>query len=215
MTGPRIDVGPGGFRWNAEAGRYIGPGGQFVAREKIRSALDQAIRRGQLRVRDLSNQLRTGSVSLDTWWQEMRTAVKDANLYSAAAARGGWAQMTAADYGAVGAAVKKQYAYLDRFVGELDAGGVALDGRFLRRAMSYLDSGRVMYERVTETMDEDRGMTEERNLLGVAEHCADCLGETARGWVPIGELIPIGDRICRNHCRCKIQRRRGAELPAD
>lgn len=207
MTGPRIDVGPGGFRWNPAAQRYIGPGGKFVAQSRIRSAIDEALRKNALRVRDLSNQLRAGRISLDSWWLEMRTAVKDANLYGAAAARGGWAQMTPADFGRVGAEVRKQYAYLDRFVGEID-GGLTLDGRFLNRAMSYLNSGRVTFEEIATDMFEARGFTEERNVLGNAEHCGDCVAETARGWVPIGDLIPIGSRRCRGNCRCKIQRRK-------
>lgn len=209
MTGPRITVGPGGFRWNPVAGRYIGPGGQFVSREKIRGAIDEALRRNQLRIRDMSNDLRAGRVSLDTWWYEMRTAIKDANLYSAAAARGGWAQMTPADFGAVGQSVRRQYAYLDRFVGEIHTGSIQLDGRFLNRAMSYMNSGRVTYESITENVDRARGMGEERNILGHAEHCGGCLNETRRGVVPIGSLIPIGARECRGHCHCRIQRRKG------
>lgn len=208
MTGPRIDVGPRGYRWNPTAGRYIGSNGQFVARPKIRAAIDDVLRKNALRVRDLSNQLRAGSISLDTWWFEMRAAVKDANLFSAAAARGGWAQMTPTDFGRVGAAVRRQYAYLDRFVGEIDA-GMTLDGRFLNRAMSYMNSGRTLYEDITADVDEDRGMTEEKNVLSSAEHCGGCLDETARGVVPIGELVPIGNRTCRGNCRCRILRRRG------
>lgn len=209
MTGPRIDVGPGGFKWNPVAQRYIGPGGQFVAQSRVRGAIDEALRKNQLRIRDMSNDLRAGRVSLDTWWLEMRTAIKNANLFGAAAARGGWAQMTPADFGRVGAAVRVQYAYLDRFVGEIHTGSIALDGRFLNRAMSYMNSGRATYEATAEKVARSSGYTEERNLLGTAEHCGDCVAETARGWVPIGSLIPIGSRQCRGNCRCRIQRRKG------
>lgn len=208
MTGPRLNIGPRGYRWNPTAKRYIDPSGKFVSRAQVRRALDAALRTNAATVRTLSQQLTSGALSLDDWWAAMRTAVKDANLYGAAAARGGWAQMTQADYGRVGAAVRRQYAYLDRFVGEID-GGLVLDGRFLNRAMSYMNSGRTLYEDIAADVDEERGMTEERNVLGAAEHCGGCLAETARGVVPIGELVPIGSRICRGNCRCKIQRRRG------
>lgn len=44
----------------------------------------------------------------------------------------------------------------------------------------------------------------ERNLLGIADHCAGCIIETKRGWVPYGTLIPLGQRDCKAGCRCTI-----------
>ncbi len=216
VTGPRVTSGPGGFTWNPVAKRYIAPSGQFVGRDKVRGALDEALRKNGLRVRELSNELRSGSISLDTWAAEMRAAVKDANLFSAAAARGGWAQLTPADLGRVGAAVQKQYAYLDRFVGEIDAGAVRLDGAFLHRAVSYTQSGRPLYEQIVTDAAIAGGYTEERNVLGIADHCTglgSCVGESARGVVAIGALIPIGSRNCRGNCRCYIERRKGPGFP--
>ena len=53
------------------------------------------------------------------------------------------------------------------------------------------------------------GLTEERNVLEPgAEHCQDCLDETARGYVPTGKIMPIGQRACRANCACVVQRRR-------
>lgn len=45
---------------------------------------------------------------------------------------------------------------------------------------------------------------EERNILGIAEHCASCIRETKRGWVPIGTLIPVGLRDCWFGCKCTV-----------
>lgn len=193
-----------GFRWNARAQQYVTTDGRFVARARVRLALDQAIARKTSELKVLANNLRGGSISLDSWALRTRELVKDVNLYSAAAAKGGWAQMTPTEYGRVGQAVKTQYAYLDRFVGEISA-GLPLDGRFLARASMYATSGRVLYGAIVSDAMADVGFTWERNMLSPADHCASCVGETARGRVPIGELIPIGERTCLGNCQCFIE----------
>ncbi|MDR3582593.1 MAG: hypothetical protein P4L67_04940 [Candidatus Pacebacteria bacterium] len=50
---------------------------------------------------------------------------------------------------------------------------------------------------------------QERLVLGEAEHCGDCLEDSARGFVPIGSLRSIGDRQCRQNCHCHLTYRLG------
>lgn len=201
---------PTGFRWNETTQRYIGPDGRFVSRQRVRLAIDQAISKKSGEIRALADELRRGTISLDAWSARTRELVKDVNLYSAAAARGGWAQMTPADYGLVGRAVKEQYAYLDRFAGEIYA-GLPLDGRFLARAALYAKSGRTLYAKIIDAAMQDGGFDEERNILSPADHCGGCLMQTRRGWVPRGSLVPIGQRTCLANCQCFIQYRRSSD----
>jgi hypothetical protein len=133
----------------------------------------------------LAEQLRTNQISLDAWLLEMRTLVKDVHLYSAAAAKGGWAQMAQADYGRVGQIVRKQYDYLDVFANDI-ANGLPLDGRFLRRVALYGEAGRATYHDVEALEMDVRGMDEERNVLHPADHCGDCVEMTRLGWVKRG-----------------------------
>lgn len=188
------------FKWNARAGRYT-LGGKFVKQSAIRGALDKALASTALRARELSLLLQAGGVSLIEWERLMRALVKDTQLYSAALARGGWAQMRASDYGRVGAAVKKQYTYLNRFASELGT-GAPLNGSFVMRASMYMSAGRHTYYQLHDRMQEELGMTEERNVLHPADHCNGCLEADALGWVPIGELPQIGNRDCLVNCKC-------------
>jgi hypothetical protein len=48
-------------------------------------------------------------------------------------------------------------------------------------------------------------MTQERRVLGVAEHCPDCRSEARKGWVEIGTLRRIGDSVCRANCKCRFE----------
>jgi hypothetical protein len=194
----------GGFAWDARAKQYRGPSGRFVSRAQIRSVLNQAIDYRARRMTELSQQLRDGGISGETWYVEMRQLVKDVHLYNAAAAKGGWAQLGPQDHGRVGRMVREQYKYLNRFADQITK-GLPLDGRFIRRTELYAEAGRRTFWALLTTVMRETDVTQERNVLGVAEHCSDCVGETARGWVPIGELKPIGTRACLGGCRCFIE----------
>lgn len=180
--------------------------GRFVPATEIRTALDDALTHGNERFAALAEQLRARQISLDQWELEMRGAIKDVHLYSTAAAKGGWAQLAPADYGTIGRRVRDQYAYLERFAADI-AAGYPLDGRFVQRAKLYAQSARVSYEDAVRDEMLALGMVEERNLLHPAEHCDRCIGESVRGWVPIGELLPIGERTCGVNDHCTVEYR--------
>lgn len=200
---------PSRFRWNAAAGRYIAPSGRFLSQGAVRAALDGAIETQRRRIRELAEQLRTRKISLRRWTIEMRTAIKTVHLTSAALATGGWAQMAPADYGRAGRVIRDQYAYLERFARQMRA-GLPLDGRFLSRTDLYVEAGRGTYHAVERAERRARGLTHERNVLHPADHCTgagSCVEQTDRDWVEIGELLPIGQRLCRARCRCTLEYR--------
>ncbi len=196
------------YRFNERAYRYIDGRGRFVSNAAVRAELDKALRDSQLRMRTFSGQLQSGKLSLADWQVGMMKEIKNTHLASAALAKGGWAQMTPADYGRVGAEVQKQYAYLDNFARQIASGEQRLDGFFLRRANMYSEAGRATYHEAERREQSLRGKTEERNILEpTARHCEGCLAETARGWVTIGELARVGSRDCLTRCRCRIEYR--------
>lgn len=191
------------YRWNEVAGRYIAPNGQFVSFETIRRYLDVTLDTSEQKVLSLARSLQSGKITLQEWQLGMRDTLKSIHLASSALAKGGWAQMSQADYGRVGFRLKEQYAYLEKFAKQIE-NGYLLDGRFLNRVQLYAQSGRLTYHMVQRSEMLLRGMTEEQNILGAADHCSECVSETARGWVPIGDLVLVGQRICMTNCRCSI-----------
>jgi hypothetical protein len=131
------------------------------------------------------------------------TVAADRQLPAAtAAARGGWAQMSQSDWGYTGALIKRQYQYLDRFALDIQTGKQRLDGRLLQRARMYGKAARSSYEQMRRREMVKLGKTEERRLLGPAEHCPGCLIEADKEWRPIGTLAPIGSQECRTECKC-------------
>ncbi|HEU4649021.1 MAG TPA: hypothetical protein VFS33_08180 [Gemmatimonadales bacterium] len=192
------------FDFDARSGQYRDrASGRFVARRWIRQELDTALDRAARRARDLVGDLRERRITLEQWHLEMKRLTKSAHLFGAAAAKGGWAQMGSADYGRVGQAVRDQYKWLERFADQVRA-GLPMDGRALQRAELYVLSSRSLYHRVERLEMQSRAMRYEKSELHAADHCRQCLDEAARGWVPIGEFVPVGQRECRARCRCTV-----------
>jgi hypothetical protein len=197
------------YTWDAKAGRYRGEGGKFVPQADVHRALTDAVDQSAKEIKAASLLFREGSLSLSEWQLVMEREIKNSHLASAAAAVGGFAQMTQSDYGRVGNQIKDQYQFLRGFVQDIQ-NGLPLDGRFINRAGLYIEAGKATYSLFRRVKSKGGGKTEERNVLGNAEHCTgdnSCTQQTARGWVPIGELVPIGQRLCRVKCKCDIEYR--------
>lgn len=191
-----------GFRYNAKAYSYVDERGRFLSRREVRDVLDNALANNGKIVRDLTQQLREGRISLADWQTGMAREIKNVHLYSAAAARGGWAQMTQADYGRAGQRIATQYRFLRGFAEDIASGKQPLNGRALERAAMYSEAGRNTFHHVEREEMEVRGMTEERSILHANDSCEGCLEEEAAGWQPIGEGVPIGERDCLTRCKC-------------
>jgi hypothetical protein len=137
----------------------------------------------------------------------MATEIKVQHLAAAMIAHGGRNAMTQADYGWTGQRIRDQYDYLRKFAEGIASDTQPLADQAIARAALYGQAGRATYEAMRAGDAVTRGENEERNVLGAADHCTDCVGASAQSWVPLGTLIPIGSRICKANCRCRIDRR--------
>lgn len=202
------------FGWNETAGRYIDLStGRFVPFSDVRDALESVIDVAAERMNSVTQQLIAGDVSLAEWQGVMMEQIKVSHVAAAASSRGGWAQMSQADWGAAGRMIRDQYDYLRNFANEIASGKQALDGRALVRADLYGDAARGTFEQMRRRYEQQQnGMEEERRVLGEADHCPGCLDQAALGWQPIGELDPIGAEECITRCHCTFfYRRMGAD----
>lgn len=199
------------YLWDSVSGRYRQQHtGRFASGAAIRAEIDRDLVIEARHMRDLTAQLQRGAIPLDTWRAEMRESVKNVHLYNAAAAKGGWAHMSPAAYGAAGQRVRTDYGFLDRWAAQIQDGTSKLDGKSLRRAELYGFSGRKTYEQVRAVEMETRGFSECRSVLHAQESCAQCIAEAAKGFQPASDMVPIGDRTCGHNCRCTVERRNSA-----
>ncbi|HSW63417.1 MAG TPA: hypothetical protein VLH56_08915 [Dissulfurispiraceae bacterium] len=200
-----------GFGWNERAGRYMNlDSGRFVTFKAVKSELDSLVTAYQQDIKSLSLQFKAGDITLREWHLGMERTIKNIHVASAAAARGGWAQMSKSDWGWVGQRVRFQYEKLDAFARQIEAGTVKLNGRFLARADMYGQAGRATFEEMRRRYGRifKDAVRERRVLSPIADHCTagqrpGCMDLAARGWQSIGVLPPIGAATCLTHCKCR------------
>lgn len=71
------------------------------------------------------------------------------------------------------------------------------------RSELYPEAFRATFEGIRRGNHLDAGFTVERSILGGGgDSCSECIAEEERGWVPIGDLIPVGSRQCLTRCHC-------------
>jgi hypothetical protein len=187
--------------------RYITMDNYTVPPDTVRAILDRTLANARADARLLCDSLRNGTSNLAVWQSKMADIIKTVHMASAVLARGGFGRMSGDDWTRVQDKIREQMTYLDNFASQIASGQQRLDGTLCRRMQLYLEAGRGTYHDIEQRMMEDRGYDEYRNVLGSAEHCDECVAESERGWVKLGELVPIGSRICNKNCKCTYEYR--------
>lgn len=193
------------FRYNAGARRYIGPNGRFITQRALIADLERVTAGAQAEILNISRQLQAGEISLAQWQLGMRDQMKAIHTTQGAIAKGGWAQMSQSDWGAVGQISREQYAFLQRFAIQIESGQQPLNGTFLRRAGMYADAGRGTYWQMKRREAQAQGKGEERRIRYPGDSCKTCIEQANLGWQPVGVLNRIGDSECRTNCRCQFE----------
>lgn len=194
------------FTWSEEVDRYRNARGRFVPVERVRAALDVTLDGAAERMRLVTRQVAAGELSLPAWQTRMMAEIKQSHVAAGVAMRGGTAQMSQADYGAIGQKVRAQYQYVRGFADDL-AKGVITPAQAEARAELYAQAARHTGRAMEARLARRGGMALERNVLGAADHChagTSCIGETRRGWQPLGTLAPPGSRACKARCHCHL-----------
>ncbi len=205
----------GRWQFDETAARYRYPEsrpgrlGRLVPPERTGRLFEKGLTTRSSQIEAATDRLLAGKMTPREWQLAMRDVIKDAHLEARMLGVGGKGNMTAADYGAVGGRLAEQYQALGAISEDIVSGRLSA-AQIRQRALYRMGSiVRETYRRGTERVDLAAGYTEERNVLEPgAEHCQDCLDETARGYVPTGQIMPIGQRACRANCACVVQRRR-------
>ena len=173
------------------------------ARERFIELLRSAFQKD---VTGLSEQLRSGALSLGDWQKAMKMHIKRLHINCAVAARGGeWSAMTQADWGKVGAQVKKQYRWLGRFsqdIADKVAAGWDPTTAIDARARLYAASGHDTYYKILGQVGQwVRWVTMSGNP------CGDCLQLESLGWMPADSLWTApggGETVCDGNCKCQL-----------
>ena len=195
--------------FDPDLGRYQNAGGRVITAAQVRAELDRSLLQTAQRTQRLGDDLRAGRISLDVWRVEMKSAIKDAHLRSAALAKGGWDRMTPSDLGRVGQLVRDEYRALEQWTEEIKT-GLPLDGRLRTRGQLYAQAGRATFHQVQAVEMTRAGLDLARSVKSAADHCQECIDEEDAGWRPVSAIIPIGERTCGRNCKCRLEFKRDA-----
>jgi hypothetical protein len=187
-------------------GRYR-DGDRLLTREEVRAEMEKITRHVERQSRILANRLINKRISLVEWQISMRELVKASHVLGGALGYGGFAQMTSARWGTIGAELRRQYRYLNRFARHIEQGRVILESQIANRAQLYAKSIRTVYYLGETAVAKLSGIGESRRILHALESCTQCLAWSRRGFVPIDDQPPVGKLICGQYCRCTFEYR--------
>ena len=195
------------FVFDVTEGVYRFKGGKQVPQERIDNLVAKAADKASERLERLAKSYAKGTISHPEWVTASTDQIKAAHRAVAMIAAGGKDRMGPKQWGHVGGRLRSELAYLDRFVNLADnAARAELGDAFIARAASY---GQSVYMTHADGLarrhqNDETASLEANELDDGAEHCDDCLDQTDAGEVPIGTLIPIGERSCQSRCRCRL-----------
>jgi hypothetical protein len=170
----------------------------------IHAEIDMPIAAGQMVLRNLTNQLYAGDITLAQWQAGVVSELKDAHLAQALFGAGGRSQLTDAGLAQVRQTLSRQIEFLRKFTDDIAAGRIS-ERQALSRISQYANATRQSF-----WIERERSISAERRIeidwmLSVAEHCDDCLALAAGSPYRPGELGQYpgdGGTQCRGNCQC-------------
>lgn len=198
------------FIYSKSTGNYrYKSSGNAVPPERVNGWIDRAANTMKENLGRIAQEHRDGKINLSEWVIQTGEELRNAHRAVTMVAMGGKQNMQQADWGFVGAVIRRELAYLNNFANTIEnrPPNTELTQAFVSRAASY---GAALYETYEKAkrrriIRETQADLEENVLEPGAEHCVGCLEATAQGTVPVGTLTAIGDRECGSKCRCRIR----------
>jgi hypothetical protein len=192
------------YRWDPETGEYYDvETGKIVAVAVVLAWARESIESTLLAFDKLAEFVINNIISPQLWEQLMREEIKREYIRQYLAGIGGIGQMGPDDWARIGEMLADQYAYLPTFRQQIEAGKLT-EAQIRARSGMYIESSKEAYEKAKAIVMVRTGFDEERWVLGIAEHCVDCIAFFNEGWQPIG-YFPFpgeGQTRCLTNCKC-------------
>lgn len=196
--------------WDPATGEYYDPDtGQRLDAAAVRELMEDR----QQRTADRAAVLAATLIGVE-FIEQLRELMLDEYTALYLLGRGGLAQMTPADWAAIDTMVAGQENYLEGFAADLEDEELS-EAQIAARALLYLVIGRAAFEQGRSATQPET--VEASWVLGVADHCDDCLALTGLGWQPkepwpfvvagVAAYPASGATECVSNCKCGIDYR--------
>ena len=208
--------------WDTHTAHDAPPLSGSAAPSRIKPALLALIAVLSARMIQTAQQYRSGDLTLRAWIDAQLALIKQATVAAGVAAYGGKRQFDSRAQQATAHAVRRQFAYQQRFTADVLDGSQRQNGRLDTRAALYAGSAWATYQALRRQIQRqavqgfypaatvaalhvDSSARYERNVLDASDSCSQCAAESARGWVPLGTLSLPGTRLCATNCHCDLE----------
>jgi len=181
--------------------------GRLVARARILELLDAQVTQRGNRLARLTLDFASNQMDASHWLAIMKDELRRAALEYAALGRGGWERLDAKAWGRVGGILQADLRRLIAFADDIASEKLS-EAQILNRLGMYLGNmRRNFWDAERDALRLMAGRYRERRVLGISEHCDDCVVYARLGWQPFGVLPVPGERSqCLTNCRCILER---------
>lgn len=192
------------LQFDATANRYrMAATGRFVARSNVVSVVDALVEDSASYLRNISKDFTDGKLSLGEWQQLFADRLRAGHTLSAAIALGGKENVSLREWGRIGAFMREQYKYLQRFALQIEAGGRINFGRVNLYARAV---------RNTFLNAERLRMKKNQKARWVLNHAREsctgigsCTEQASRGVQYVRDFPLFGTRTCIHNCTCDFR----------
>ena len=176
--------------------------GETTDPKEVRALIDKLTETVKKDAKRIAKRYETNKITLAQFKKEMQDLLRSGHIVAASVGKGGRERMTQRDWGKVGAKIKWQYGYLDKFVKKIEQGRIS---KILtaNRAQAYASALHITYYQSNATENKpDKPLV--RRVLNAKESCDGCSQYAAMGWIPVDEMPELGELECGDFCKCDL-----------
>jgi hypothetical protein len=216
------------FLWDRKRGKFISTKtGRVIRADTLRKWVIEASQKSEGRLAKFAEMLAAGvpagptalppalpaalpaapasAISHREFQMAVQKEIAKAESSMVASAVGGLKQMKVPEWQRVAIQIRKQQAALVGFSTDIVQNRLSSD-QIISRAQLYARAIYATHMNQMTDLKEGMGSKFARRILHQgAIHCEDCPPLAKLGWVPIENLVPIGDTACIVNCRCAIE----------
>jgi len=195
----RFDIDKGKFYVNDRA----------VASRTIISFLERINDKMSRRLVKITSDLEAGRITVDEWKRSFDRTIKSSHILAGAFAVGGIVLASRNTF--VNTQIDLQLEFADAFSEEIRKNKAGSFAKIRARAKGYTRAAQQTFVNLELELVKQSGFRKEAfNILRSNEPCnpkngiISCPQLTAKAWMPVDEMVRIGDRACGIYCRCYI-----------
>lgn len=189
--------------------------GKFVGIKAVENLTVKAIVQVEGDITTITNLLIEGKITVGTWEDGTRAALKNLHTWNYLLGSGGEAMLTQSDYGSLGQKIKQEYKHLRGLAKELIEGTVT-EAQLRARMAQYAASGGTTHELGRAKSHQKAGYFWEKRIRTKLNSCESCYSYAEMLWQPIGTLPEAGQKCeCRSNCGCYKVFSRNLTKPGD